>query len=67
MIELQVILIVDVHELIDLNVLLDAVLIEVTKQDLVILDELLIKLGVPLNLAHVEMTRLDSVHELAVD
>ena len=47
--------------------LLDAVLIEVTKQDLVILDELLIKLGVPLNLAQVEMTRLDSVHELAVD
>ena len=65
--ELEVVEIASLHELGYIDMALDAVLIEGLLQHLVVVDELVLVLGTPLNSAECEGSRVERVQNGAVD
>ena len=65
--KLKVVLVLCLGELADFDVALDAVLVEGVLENFVVLDEFVLVLGVPLDFAEGEGSRVEAVHDGAVD
>ena len=60
-------MVLGLHELVDLDVSLNTVLIECALQDLVVLDEFILVLSIPLDLAKLKGSSVKTVHHCAVN
>lgn len=65
--EFQVVLVLGLGEFFDVDVLLDAAFVEALLQDLVVIDELPLVLGAPVDALHGHLAREHGIDDLTVD